>query len=296
MIWREVSRTHEAWKKNPRKSPPIVVSMGDVAASGGYYVAAGTDHIFAQPTTLTGSIGVVSLHFDISGLLQKLGVATHTFKRGKNADIAGFYRPFTADERARMDASIRRVYDLFRKRVGDARGKTLEQVDELGRGHVYSGIDAKELGLVDAFGGLREAVALVRQRSGVGDRRELQLRILPVRKTILDLVLDLLGPERGDKGLRGRIQARRDAEPPLPLVLTTAFARLPSRSCSSRRTNRAPSCRSSTRSSDARLDASRARIHPSTRVCDGSHPLALSGNLSGDAHEQAAADRDRAVP
>ncbi|MCY0990073.1 signal peptide peptidase SppA [Nannocystis sp. ILAH1] len=227
LIWREVSRTHEAWKKNPRKSPPIVVSMGDVAASGGYYVAAGTDHVFAQPTTLTGSIGVVSLHFDISGLLQKLGVATHTFKRGKNADIAGFYRPFTADERARMDASIRRVYDLFRKRVGDARGKTLEQVDELGRGHVYSGIDAKELGLVDAFGGLREAVALVRQRSGVGDRRELQLRILPVRKTILDLVLDLLGPERGDKGLRGRIQARRDAEPPLPLVLTTAFARLP---------------------------------------------------------------------
>jgi len=227
LIWREVSRTHEAWQKNPRKSPPIVVSMGDVAASGGYYVAAGTDHVFAQPTTLTGSIGVVTLHFDVSGLLQKVGVATHTFKRGKNADIGGFYRPYSADERARMDASIRRVYDLFLERVSDARGKTPEQVDELGRGHVYSGTDAKDLGLVDAFGGLREAVALVRERGGVSARRDLQIRVLPVHKTILDLVLDLLGPDRGDKGLRGRIQARRDAEPALPLILTTTIARLP---------------------------------------------------------------------
>lgn len=226
LIWREVARTHDAWQKNPRKSPPIAVSMGDVAASGGYYVAMGARQIFAQPTTLTGSIGVVSIHFDVSGLLEKLGVATHTFTRGKNADIAGIYRPFTSDQRARMDASIRRVYDLFVQRVGDARGKTRDQVDALGRGHVYSGTDAKDLGLVDAFGGLREAIAHVRDRAGVPARRDLDIRVLPARKGILELVLDLLGPD-DDHGLRAKIQARRAAEPALPLLLTTTLARLP---------------------------------------------------------------------
>lgn len=227
LIWREVARTHEAWQKNPRRGPPIAVSMGDVAASGGYYVSMGTDRIFAQPTTVTGSIGVVSLHFDTSGLLQKLGVSTHTFQRGKNADIAGFYRPFTADQRARMDASIRRVYDLFRKRVADARGKTMEQVDALARGHVYSGTDARDLGLVDGLGGLRDAIDHVRAKSGVPERRELALRVLPVRKNILDLLLEYLGPDIGDKGIRARLDARRADAEVLPLLLTSALARLP---------------------------------------------------------------------
>lgn len=231
VIWREVARTHEAWKKAPKKSPPIAVSMGDVAASGGYYVAMGTDQIFAQSTTVTGSIGVVSLHFDVSGLLQKLGVATHTFKRGKNADIGGFYRPYTADERTRMNASMRRVYDLFLKRVSDARDKTPEQIDALARGHVYSGTDARELGLIDALGGLRETIDFVRDRADVPARRDLQIRVLPARKTLLNLVLDLLGPDRGDRGLRARVESRietrRAAELPLPLILTTTLARLP---------------------------------------------------------------------
>lgn len=226
LIWREVARTHEAWQKNPRKSPPIAVSMSDVAGSGGYYVAMGAGQIFAQSTTLTGSIGVVTIHFDVSGLLEKLGIATYTFKRGKNADIAGLYRPYTPDQRARMEASIRRVYDLFVKRVSDARGKTPEQVDALARGHVYSGTDARDLGLVDSLGGLHEAIAYVRDKSGVSPRRQLDIRVLPARKGLLELVLDLLGPD-DDHGLRGKLQARRAADPPLPLVLTTTLARLP---------------------------------------------------------------------
>ncbi len=226
LIWREVSRTHEAWKKNPKRSPPIVVSMGDIAGSGGYYVAMGGGPIFAQPTTLTGSIGVVSLHFDLSGLLAKMGVSTTTFKRGKDADIAGFYRPFTDAERAKMQASIRRVYDLFVRRVADARGKTPEQVDALGRGHVYSGTDAKELGLVDAFGGLAEAIADVRSKSAVGPRRELDLRVFPAKRGLLQLVLETLGPDI-DRGLRARADARRSEHEALPLLLSTALARLP---------------------------------------------------------------------
>lgn len=227
LIWREVARTHEAALKNPRRSPPIVVSMGDVAASGGYYVAMGARRVFAQPTTLTGSIGVVTMHFDVSGLLAKLGVSTHTFKRGKSADVTGIYRPYTPDERARMQSSIRRVYDLFVARVAEARGKTAEQVDALARGHVYSGTDAKELGLVDAFGGLHEAIAHVRAEADVGPHRELDIRVFPAKKSLLELALEYLGPDIGDKGIRARLDARRAEAEALPMLLTTALARLP---------------------------------------------------------------------
>jgi protease-4 len=227
LIWREVARTHEAHEKTPRKSPPIVVSMGDVAASGGYYVAMGARQIFAQPTTITGSIGVVSLHFDVSGMLAKLGISTSTFSRGKNADIASFYKPFSDDQRARMDASIRRVYDLFRQRVADGRKLTLDRVDELGRGHVYSGSDALELKLVDQFGGLREAVAAVRSKAGVPARQDLELRVFPRQRRLVDLLLEQVLPKSGDNGLQARIDAQREAKQQLPLALSAAIARLP---------------------------------------------------------------------
>lgn len=223
LIWREVTRGREL----KRRSPPIAVSMGDVAASGGYYVAVGAPQVFAQATTLTGSIGVVSLHFDVSGLLQKLGISTHTFKRGQFADIASFYKPYGTEERARMDASIRRVYDLFRQRVAEGRKLSMERVDELGRGHVYSGKDAQELKLVDAAGGLREAVAWVREKSGVRPGARLELRVLPARRTLIDLLLESLGGGRGDKGLIARARARRAEAESLPLVLTQTLARLP---------------------------------------------------------------------
>lgn len=227
LIWREVARTHEAHEKTPRKSPPIVVSMGDVAASGGYYVAMGARQIFAQPTTITGSIGVVSLHFDVSGLLAKLGISTSTFSRGKNADIASIYKPFSEDQRARMDASIRRVYDLFRRRVADGRKLTIERVDELGRGHVYSGSDAKDLKLVDEFGGLREALAAVRAKAGINPKADLELRVFPKQRRLVDILLEQVLPKPGDNGLLTRIQAQRDAKTQLPLALSAAIARLP---------------------------------------------------------------------
>ncbi len=227
LIWREVARTQEAHEKTPRRSPPIVVSMGDVAASGGYYVAMGARQIFAQPTTITGSIGVVSLHFDVSGLLARLGISTSTFSRGKNADINSFYKPFSEDQRARMDASIRRVYDLFRRRVAEGRKLTIERVDELGRGHVYSGTDARDLRLIDEFGGLREAVAAVRSKAGVPPRQDLELRVFPRQRRLVDILLEQVLPQPGDNGLRARIDAQRDAKQQLPLALSAALARLP---------------------------------------------------------------------
>jgi protease-4 len=227
VIWREVARTQEAFDKNPRKSPPIVVSMGDVAASGGYYVAMGARQIFASSTTVTGSIGVVSLHFDLSGLLTKLGISTSTFQRGKNADITSIYKPFTEDQRARMDASIRRVYDLFRRRVADGRKLTIEQVDELGRGHVYSGSDAKQLKLVDELGGLHEALRAVKAKAGVPAKRDLAIRVLPRPRRLVDLLLEQVLPRPGEKGLRTRLAAEREAKQQLPLALTAALSRVP---------------------------------------------------------------------
>ena len=227
LIWREVQKTADAHQKDPRRSPPINVSMGDVAASGGYYVAMGAPTIFAQPTTLTGSIGVVSLHFDLSGLLGKLGISTHTFVRGKNADIQSMYKPYTDDQRARMDASMRRIYDLFRKRVADNRKITMDQVDQLGRGHVYSGTDAKDLKMVDVHGGLREAIADLRARAGIPARRDLDLRVFPRQRRLVDLLLEQITPDRGDKGLKAKLAARREAREQLPLALSAALARLP---------------------------------------------------------------------
>lgn len=227
LIWREVQRTHDAFVKNPKRSPPINVSMGDVAGSGGYYVAMGAPKIFAQPTTLTGSIGVVSLHFDLSGLLGKLGVTTNTFTRGKNADIQSLWKPYTDDQRARMDASMRRVYDLFRQRVADNRKMTMDQVDQLGRGHVYSGTDAKDLKLVDAHGGLHEAIAELRARAGVPARRDLELRVFPRQRRLVDLLIEAIVPDRGDNGLRAKLEARQSIKQDLPLALTSALARLP---------------------------------------------------------------------
>ncbi len=227
IVWREVARTQEAHDRSPRKSPPIVVSMGDVAASGGYYVAMGARQVFASPTTLTGSIGVVSLHFDLSGLLAKLGISSATFQRGKNADINSIYKPYSDDQRARMDASIRRVYDLFRQRVADGRKLTLTDVDKLGRGHVYSGTDAKDLKLIDQLGGLHEAVAAARSKAGIAAKADLELRVFPRQRRLFDILLEQVMPDTGKKGLRERITARREANAELPLALQAALARLP---------------------------------------------------------------------
>jgi protease IV len=234
VIWREVALTAKAHDDDPRFAPPIVVSMGDVAASGGYYVATGAPTVLADPMTITGSIGVISVHFDVSGLLGKLGIATHSLTEGKNAGIGSPFAPYTDDQRARIEGSIRRTYDLFRERVAEGRGLTVEKVDELGRGHVYSGTDALALGLVDELGGLAEAIALVRERAGVPGWRTLRVRVLPEQKSLIDLILETArGPGRRP-GLLGRAvdRKRNKAEQAslrhaLPLALDEALSKIP---------------------------------------------------------------------
>lgn len=228
VMWREVSRTHEAWQKDKRKNPPIVVSMSDVAASGGYYIAAGTDRIYAEPLTVTGSIGVVFMHFDISGLLNMLGVGIDRIERGGvGVDMNSIFQPWSSTQREKVREGIDRTYDLFLQRVADARGMQKTAVDDIGQGRVWSGKRAKANGLVDEFGGLREAIADLRARSGVADHKQLELRVLPRKLTLLQLVFRSAGSLIVEPVTRTVVGKQAQVEEALPLALDQAVSRLP---------------------------------------------------------------------
>ncbi|MBA3394753.1 MAG: signal peptide peptidase SppA [Deltaproteobacteria bacterium] len=158
---------------------PILCSMSDVAASGGYFIAAGCDVIFAKPMTVTGSIGIFYGKFDVSGLLAKLGITTDTYKRGKRADVESLYRPYTDEERGVLMAQLRYMYGRFVGAVAEGRGMKKDEVDAVGRGHVWTGEMAKQVKLVDRFGGLGEAIDEAKLRMGLSLDTRVQLHELP---------------------------------------------------------------------------------------------------------------------
>jgi protease-4 len=160
LIWRELVRARE-------KGKPVVASMGDVAASGGYYVAVGADEIYAEPSTITGSIGVFVGKFDLEELYQSLGVKLVTNKRGKSADLFSTARALTPEERRMMQGWVDVFYQQFLDRVAQGRRLPRERVDELARGRVWSGQQALERGLVDKLGGLREAIQAAKVRARI---------------------------------------------------------------------------------------------------------------------------------
>jgi protease IV len=160
LIRREVERVRASGR-------PVVVSMGAVAASGGYFVAMGADTIVAQPGTLTGSIGVLGGKQVVSGLLERVGVNVGAVREGRNALILSPRRAFTDDELARLDAFLDRVYADFTAKVAAARGLPPERVHEIARGRVWTGADALDRGLVDELGGLDRAVELAWAKAGL---------------------------------------------------------------------------------------------------------------------------------
>jgi protease IV len=176
---------------------PVVASMGDVAASGGYYIAAPTDEIFAEPSTTTGSIGIFGFKLDVSRLLQILSINVEIFRRGPHSDEQSPYRPWTAEERISAERKIRHLYDLFIGTVAQGRkrrGFTPERVDQVGRGHVWTGFQARELGLVDEMGGVTAAIdrAAILGRVPSQDDEPPELVILPrSTKTILQRVIGI---------------------------------------------------------------------------------------------------------
>jgi len=161
-IWREVVCAREAGK-------PVVVSMGSVAGSGGYFVACPADVIVAQPGTLTGSIGVLGGKAVIAGLTDKVGLSYDSVQRGEHARMYSTHEPFSDSERERLDAFLDAVYVDFTTKVAQGRGMTREAVHEVARGRVWTGADARENGLVDELGGLRDALRIARRRAALGD-------------------------------------------------------------------------------------------------------------------------------
>jgi protease-4 len=146
---------------------PLIVSFSDVAASGGYYVACGADAIVASPGTITGSIGVAVLRPVLGGLLEKLDIGFDTLTRGGHADLGLSMEPLSDASRERLRVEVKSVYDLFVDRVADGRALAPERVNEIGRGRVWTGAQAAEMGLVDELGGLRTAARRAKIAAGI---------------------------------------------------------------------------------------------------------------------------------
>jgi len=170
LIWREVKKT--IGKK------PLVVSMSDVAASGGYYIACAADSIFASAATITGSIGVIAGKVSLAGLYGKIGIDKEVLTRGAHADIYSLNRPFTEEERQVVRHQVEVFYDNFIKIVADGRRQTPEQIHEIAQGRVWTGKAAKQVGLVDDFGGLPRAIHSAAQMAGIDDKNY-EVTILP---------------------------------------------------------------------------------------------------------------------
>ena len=165
-IWREVSRVREAGK-------PVVVSMGDVAASGGYFVSAPADIIVAQPGTLTGSIGVLGGKVSFADLFGRLGITHDAISEGRHARMMSVFDEFTEEEFQQLSSWLDRVYDDFVAKVAEGRRMTVPAVHEAAKGRVWTGADARERGLVDELGGLEHAAKLARLRAGLAADAEL---------------------------------------------------------------------------------------------------------------------------
>ena len=193
-IWRAIAAL--------KAKKPVFVSMGHLAASGGYYISTGATKIFAQPDTLTGSIGVVGGKLALGGMLKNVGVDTYALAKGKHATMWSPMTVWTPEERALVLTMMEDVYKVFVNRVAEGRGKTYDQVHALAQGRVWTGAAAKEHGLVDAMGDLETVIDAARDAAKIG--REVALEVYPPEPTLKDLLAGLAESSPGD--LLGRAE------------------------------------------------------------------------------------------
>ncbi len=172
---------------------PVIISMGDAAASGGYWASVGGTKIIAQPATLTGSIGAFGGKYVISGLLEKLGVKVDSVSTSENATMYSFVHSFTPHQWQKMNALMDDVYDTFTERVAEGRGLSREQVERVARGRVWTGEQAHALGLVDQLGGLHLAIDIARQETGL--KPSAGVEVFPKEKSIFEDIASLYGQE-----------------------------------------------------------------------------------------------------
>lgn len=175
--------------ENAKAKKPIVVSMSDVAASGGYYIACNANKIVAQPSTLTGSIGVFMGKPVTKGLYDWAGITSETIKRGKNSGLFDTSVKWTPEEKAKIEESARKIYyDDFIPKVAKGRNKTVEQIDAVGQGHVWTGAQAKENGLIDEFGGFERAIELAKELAGIAPEKSVRRVVFPSPRPFLDTI------------------------------------------------------------------------------------------------------------
>ncbi|KAB8152420.1 signal peptide peptidase SppA [Kordia sp. TARA_039_SRF] len=200
LIWREIELT--------KRTKPVIVSMGDLAASGGYYISCNADKIFAEPNTITGSIGVFGTIPNIHELAEDLGINAEQVGTNKNSVDYSIFEPLSEEQRALIKEGIEDIYDLFTQRVADGRGMTQEAVDEIAQGRVWTGNDAVKIGLVDEIGGLDMALQAAASTAEISNYQILEL---PVYEKDLQSIInqytngfvqtkeDILKEELGDK-------------------------------------------------------------------------------------------------
>jgi protease-4 len=202
------------------KRKPLIVSMGTVAASGGYYVASASQQIFALPLTVTGSIGVFYGKADLSGLFAKIGVTVDTYKTAPRADAESIFRGFTPDEERELQHKVEQFYDTFLDRVSQGRGMSKQAIDAVGRGRVWMGQQALANHLVDRLGGLREALDAARVSAHLPDDAPIEEEPRESR-SLVQLALDAAGANADES-----VAAAFSALPPSIRDLARALAPL----------------------------------------------------------------------
>ena len=182
MIWREVRLLEETGK-------PVVVSMSGVAGSGGYYISMGAHRIISQPSTITGSIGVIFGKFDVTGLYDWLGVDVERVKTSPNADILSPFASLTEAQKEQVESWMERIYTRFVERAAEGRNQESEELEKKARGRIYTGSQALDLGLVDELGGLRSAVEHMKEILDIGEEEQIELVLYPKPKALWEALL-----------------------------------------------------------------------------------------------------------
>ena len=205
VVWRELMITRD---QNP--SRPLITSMSDLAASGGYYIAMPGQVIVAQPGTLTGSIGIYTGKIAIGGTLEKLGIGHDQVVSGANADIYSPFDRFSEPQRAKIDAVIADFYRDFVAKVARARQSTPEKIDAVAQGRVWTGQQAKEVGLVDELGGLDTAIKIAKQRAMIAEDEDVEVVVYPPRRSFYEALTEQFGGTPGASLLQ-LLASRQDA-------------------------------------------------------------------------------------
>jgi len=201
-IWRELTLARQ--EKTDR---PLIASMSDLAASGGYYIAMPAQIIVAEPSTLTGSIGIFGGKIVTGGVYEKLGARIESTSVGKHAEINSPARPYSPDELKKLQEQLQAFYDQFVEKAADSRHTTPEKIDALAQGRVWTGRQAKQNRLVDELGGLDDAIAIAKQRAKIPAESEVELVVYPPRKSFYEIVSDELTGSRESRAVSAWLSA-----------------------------------------------------------------------------------------